>query len=484
MNIINLKNKSCFVFPYSRSSSVLKDYLIKNNLFVNGYVDNCKVAADIYNLKNVSKFNFDYIFILSENHFEAIYKQLIQSNIDSTKIILAKYDKLTSQYNFIIDINEYIKNNNQNSNDLKSYFNKKLPSYELKNNILLIGIGFIDLNLKYLYLYIKEHTKLNIYMSTDNIRDIEIFKSYDIEVIHTNSKKFLDLVFSCKIKVVDHSPVDTFLIKCLKIGKIVQLWHGVTVKMLGTQTNYKVIKYDLILSTSQFVTDYSFSKLYDYNEVVHCSYPRNDVLHFDDIDYINIDNHLLNKMKNDNYRYVIYMPTYRPLGFESNPIDYLELEKFGYIHKIKFIIKMHPFSAEKVSDDLSDYQLIEEYKNIIIYPANKDIYPLFKYSDMMVADYSSVYFDYMYVDKPIVFFPYDYEDWSKSADGTMLDYFQFSPGVKCYTFEELQFNILENLINDNYRKQRKKIFNKMFINQTQKASKLLSNKFKKMMLER
>jgi CDP-glycerol glycerophosphotransferase (TagB/SpsB family) len=215
---------------------------------------------------------------------------------------------------------------------------------------------------------------------------------------------------------------------------------------------------------------------------MHCGYPRNDVLRYDDVEIINTDEKLLEEMKNNStIKYVVYMPTWRPLGFEKNPIDYIELNEFGKKHNIKFIIKMHPFVAEAIQDDLNLHQPIKDYTNLCIFASHKDIYPILKHSHMLVSDYSSVYFDYLFVDKPILFFPYDYEEWKESANGVMLDYFEYSPGDKAYNFEELKEMILKNLEIDEYKQDRYVILDKMFENKNEKSSKLIANKLIKYM---
>jgi len=476
-----LKNKKCFIFPYSASSNILKTELEQNNVIILGFIDNKIQNSNILLLNEAIKQNFDYIIIYSDNHLVEIYKQTVQV-VDKHKILSAT---LSSQNNFILN-NTYkvLQIKDEKEQKINNYFLQKQKEYTLSNSILLIGIGFIDINIKYLYEYIKKYTKYNVYLATNNKRDIEKFNEYNIKVVEYYSKDFIDLVFQCKIKIVDHSPVEPMLVKVLQIGCVIQLWHGVTVKMLGTQVDYKIIDYDIVLSTSQFVTDYSFSKLYNYKHIIHCGYPRNDILRFDDIELINVDLKLLNQMQNDSNKYIIYMPTYRPLGFENNPFDYKRLNEFGKKHNIKFIIKMHPFIGEKIRDDLNSHKHFDySFTHLIIYDASMDIYPLLKYSDMLIADYSSVYFDYLFVDKPIVFFPYDYEAWQESADGTMLDYFSYTPGDIYYDFDKLLEGILKNLDNDQYKLDRKNLLNKMFINQTYKSSQLIIQKIEELLFD-
>lgn len=484
MNIKILKKKKCYIFPKSPMSKVLSNHLIKNDVFFQGFIDNNITSSDSCSLFSISQTKFDYILILSPRHMIDIYEQTLKT-ISANKIICVHLNSKTSSYDFFFNPQEIIDQIKTKATYIQSYFDSKFVNHlenKLENEILLIGLDFLDLNIKYLYLYIKNNTNIKVHLACNNLRDIEIFKQAGIDATIYPSQNFVDLVFRCRVKIVDHSPTDKFLIDCINIGKSVQLWHGVTVKMLGTQTNYKALKYNIVLSTSPFVTEYSFSKLYDYEHIIHCGYPRNDILYNDDIDLINVNVKLLKEMQNDSFKYVVYMPTYRPLGFEENPIEYQNLNDFAKTNNIKFIIKMHPFIAEKTREGLKDYtSLASELNHLIFYEANMDIYPLLKYSDLLLADYSSVYFDYLYLNKPIVFFPYDYEKWKESADGVMLDYFTHSPGDKCYTYDEMKQDILKNLNIDSYKNTRKQIHSKMFDNKNKKASQLIVHEIQRLL---
>ncbi|MCG3697870.1 CDP-glycerol glycerophosphotransferase family protein [Aliarcobacter butzleri] len=481
MNIEIFKNKRCYIFPKSNISLTFKKYLEVNGIVFLGFIDNNLKDEEIYSLNDIQNEEFDYIFILSPNHLKAIYEQTIKS-IPKEKVVCVSLDSKSLSYAFSNDGNFLIDNLIVEKNRYLDYFNEKLEKYELEDAVLLIGINFLDLNVKYLYLHLKKYTNLKVYISTNNQRDIEIFQNHGIRVVPYFSEEFLDLVFSTKVKIIDHTPTDELLIKCLNIGKSIQLWHGITIETLGVLANYKALKYDIVLSTSPFVSDYSFSKIYLYDKIVHCGYPRNDVLYNNDIELINVDVELLETMQNDEFKYVVYMPTHRPLSFADNPMNYKVLNEFGKKNNIKFIIKMHPFVAEKLRDDLSTYQSSEcTLDNIILYPSFMDVYPILKYCDILISDYSSVYFDFLYVNKPILFFCYDYEKWVEGEQGVILDYFAHSPGDKCYTFEDLLYKILVNLKEDKYKEDRKLIFEKMFENHDKKASSLLVQEIEKLL---
>ena len=475
-----LKNKECLIFPKSPLTTVLRSYLEENNVIFKGYIDNNKSKKDTLLPSKINQINFDYILIYSPVHAVEIFEQ-INKQINECKIIVTCLNKNTYKYDFFcypIDLINRIKKEKWKN---ESYFNNKLKHYKssnFKDEILLIGLDFVDLNIKYLYLYLKNNTSINAYIATNNNRDLKTLREAGYDVVSYPSKKFIDLVFKCKVKVVDHSPTTKLIIDCMKIGKSVQLWHGVTVKMLGKQANYKAVKYDLVVSTSDFVTEYSFSKLYDYKYIINTGYPRNDIFYKRAVYKINVDQDLLCRMKDKLYKYVIYMPTYRPLGFNDNPISIEDLNQFAVSHNIKFIFKMHPFVAQKSQEGLKRINSSKKITHIIFHDPHKDIYPLLKYSDLLITDYSSVYFDYLHLNKPILFFPYDYENWKESADGVMLDYFKYSPGDMSFTYNELKKGIIKSLNNDKFQDNRKLIFEKMFENRKGNASNLITNKIK------
>ena len=480
MQIELLKNKKCFIYPFSNSTEVLKTHL--DSIFdFQGFIDKNVTGKNIFTLNEILSRYFDYILIYSPNHEKAIYDEVIQ-HINKNKIICVRLDILNNRYTFL-ENKEFLEESFLQKDELFNYFLAHPKNTPLHPHVvLLIGIDFIDLNIKYLYLYLKKYSHFKVYLASNNQRDIAIFSQYGIDVIDYNSKEFVNLALEAAIKIIDHNPVEPLLIETLKIGKCVQLWHGITIETLGVLTNYKILTYDIVLSTSAFVSDYSFSKIYDYKEMIHCGYPRNDVLRYDDIELINVDLDLLNAMKNDSFQYIIYMPTHRPLSFKSNPIEYQKLNDFAQQNNLKIIIKMHPFVAQKIRDDLSSYQNKNiDLTHLIIYESHKDIYPLLKYSDMLISDYSSVYFDYLYVNKPILFFCYDYEEWVRGEQGIILDYFAHSPGDKCYDFDELLKNILKNLQNDDYEAERKILLDKMFENQTSLASQCIDTKLQRLL---
>ncbi|OXT09694.1 CDP-glycerol:glycerophosphate glycerophosphotransferase, partial [Streptococcus sp. KR] len=70
--------------------------------------------------------------------------------------------------------------------------------------------------------------------------------------------------------------------------------------------------------------------------------------------------------------------------------------------------------------DYSDF--VYDYSN---YPNISDLYLV---SDLLITDYSSVFFDYAYLKRPILFYPYDYHLYKEELRGFYLNYEKDLPG--------------------------------------------------------
>ena len=67
-----------------------------------------------------------------------------------------------------------------------------------------------------------------------------------------------------------------------------------------------------------------------------------------------------------------------------------------------------------------------------------DHYTFLEEADVLVTDYSSIYFDFLLTDKPVVFFDYDLEEYLSDTREMYFDYEAFTPGMKAKNQEELE----------------------------------------------
>lgn len=216
----------------------------------------------------------------------------------------------------------------------------------------------------------------------------------------------------------------------------VQCWHGTPLKRLGydLETSENAIdsiadirsKYDMdakkftyILSPSQFASEkfisaWNLKKTGMEDKVMEVGYPRNDLLlnyHADDIrkikEYIGIP---------EDKKVILYAPTWRDNQHEAGVgftydlnVDFERLRReLGDEYVILF--RVHYLVASHFSFD--------DFEGFIYNVSNyDDINHLYLIADLLITDYSSVFFDYGILKKPMLFYMYDLDDYKDSIRG-------------------------------------------------------------------
>ncbi|WP_338756298.1 CDP-glycerol glycerophosphotransferase family protein [Halobacterium salinarum] len=214
---------------------------------------------------------------------------------------------------------------------------------------------------------------------------------------------------------------------------LIHLWHGVPLKSLDVSTTLSFhprnfIRYDFVVANSESEKD-SLSKMINFESLIVSGYPRNDIFYNDfSGKNIGVDDKSLAKLSNLDCDLVFgYFPTGREYE-KTIPIPFKHLD--AELEKINSYLIASPHPHQEFESDLS------QFERIIIHPSNRDLYPLFEYIDVMIADYSSIYFDFLHIDRPIIFYPFDLSMYSKNR-GFHLDYDSVSPGYHAQSFDML-----------------------------------------------
>lgn len=352
------------------------------------------------------------------------------------------------------------------------------------------GNRFAD-NSRYLYLYCNEHKDE---IGLDKV--IWITNNYDIYT-DLNSKgfetykkwSFNSIWYHLRAKVVfvDQGPTDVNKYFCIRTIKI-NLWHGFPLKKIGALSksidfNMKTVynKYFKIGGWSNYylqsTSDLSKNLLSEAfivsdNKIFESGYARNDVFTQDYWkSYLsNEENEAIKKintLKNKGFKIIFYLPTFRDnkdinlLNLKDEK-DIKVLKEFLENNKILLITKFH-FAQN--NSDLCDTL----HDKILNLESNTDVYPILHYSDILITDYSSVYFDFLITNKPVVFYPFDLEYYSNEnlGRGLIFDYNEFTPGDKTFNIQQLVSSI-EFIINntskycEQYKQQYEKIKMQVF----------------------
>lgn len=326
----------------------------------------------------------------------------------------------------------------------------KLP----KNNKLIIfesfhGKQYSD-SPRAIFEYIKEnHSEYQLYWAADR-RHLSIFEEKGLPHVKRLSLKWIFLMARAKYWVINaRLPL---WIKKPKGTVYLQTWHGTPLKKLGvdiedvqmpgTDTEkYKqnfvseAEKWDFLVSPNRYSTDI-FKRAFQFKKnVLETGYPRNDYL-------INNNNpEEIQRLKQHlgipvDKKVILYAPTWRDNQFyEKGKYKFnLELDlqrlknEFGNTHTI--LLRMHYLVAENL--DLNGY---EDF--VIDFSKHEDIRELYLISDILITDYSSVFFDYANLKRPILFFVYDLEDYRDNLRGFYLDFEKEAPGALVRTTEEI-----------------------------------------------
>lgn len=145
-----------------------------------------------------------------------------------------------------------------------------------------------------------------------------------------------------------------------------------------------------------------------------------------------------------NRKIILYAPTFRgnspEESYNDQPLNYAFLkETLGKDYAL--VLKLHPFTAKK-------YKLTEEqekqFGDFVFDASNSlSVETALCAADYLVADYSSLVFEYALLDKPMIFFAYDLEKYKRDRS-FYFEYESFVPGRIVMTNEEIAASILSD----------------------------------------
>ena len=283
-------------------------------------------------------------------------------------------------------------------------------------------------------------------------------KNKNTSVVKIGAKEYKKCLAKAKYWIFNYKIPDFLYPKKNQI--FVQCWHGTPLKRLGCdlehfdnvlntidgiKKRYKIeaSKFTYFISPSKFASEkfisaWNLKEIGKKNIIVEEGYPRNDFL----FNYKEKDVQQIRKklgIENDNRKIILYAPTYRSdqhqtgLGYVyKEEIDFKKMEeKFGKEYLILF--RPHYFIANSFDFD--------KYKGFVYNVANiDDINELYIISDILITDYSSVFFDYANLKRPMIFFMYDLEHYKNESNGFYIDLNEL-PGPIVETQEDLEKSI-------------------------------------------
>lgn len=242
---------------------------------------------------------------------------------------------------------------------------------------------------------------------------------------------------------------------------VLQTWHGTPLKRLGldikevtmpgvtTKEYYQNFlddtkKWTYLLADNLYSADI-FSRAFqiDKNKIKVLGYPRNDKLF--NYNHQEIET-LKEQMGIDQCKDIIlYAPTWRDQDNDGPGKYYLDLELDLQRFTEEFPDKILLIRAHYlISQNLN----LGDYPNVIDVSDYPDISYLYLISDLLITDYSSVFFDYANLNRPMIFYAYDLDKYRDITRGFYMDYKEV-PGPIVKTEDQL-FTEIKRCLNSKY----------------------------------
>lgn len=339
---------------------------------------------------------------------------------------------------------------------------KLLSRCKLDNKTIVFasfnGHSFND-SPKAIYNYIKnceDFKEYRLVWGFNNPQKYSFLNDEQTCVLNIKSNAFLKETARAKYWVFNYKIPEYIFPK--KDQVFLQCWHGTPLKRLGCDLEHfenamntvseitkryeiETSKFSYFLSPSAFASEkfssaWNMKKLGKEDIILEVGYPRNDFL----INHRQEDAEQIKNAMNlpKDKKVILYAPTYRDNQYSGkqgyvykNEIDF-DLLKKELSDEYIILFRAHYFVANSFDFD--------KYEGFVYNVSGyDDISELYVISDMLITDYSSVFFDYANLKRPIIFYMYDLEEYRDELRG-------FYFGI-----EELPGNIIkteDELINE------------------------------------
>lgn len=356
---------------------------------------------------------------------------------------------------------------------MKIFFNKAV--YKILRTLIVI---FTSQNQKRLLFIQESFSGSNTYalykLAGDKIKnkyELLLLRNSDSEMSLISFIKWYRIIASAKIIFTTHASY-----KPSKKHIHYQLWHGGSTKKMGAMEHgitevFKPAKswleVDYIMSYSETYTTFlNACMVTDPKKYVISGAPRNDLL----LSYNGKEG--IKKVFGNNFadsNLIWFAPTFRdyfgksqgdkkfhnPFGFDAFNVD--TFDKFLESLNSKLILKPHPHEELLILEYFKDFPS----RNMVILRTDDmlryelDFYELLNSAEMLITDYSSLFYDFLLLNKPIIFTPVDVERYEIDRGFLMESYIDYVPGPIALDQESLQKEIEKCFSDKEYYKDRR-----------------------------
>lgn len=260
----------------------------------------------------------------------------------------------------------------------------------------------------------------------DNLWNIQQYKQYsNVYFIQYKSPEYYYHLASCQYIITNvafQAPLTP-----IKGQTYINTWHGIPLKTLGfdipngnissRNTLRNFVMCDYIISPNPFMSQiyHTAFRLHDiYNgTILEEGQPRNDTLFHTNAKEIMDKLKKIGVAVDYNKKIILYAPTWRGTKYEEPDTDILQyqsllqtLENNIDTNQYQIFIKPHQIVYKYMKKDTSlSGKLI---------PATIDTNELLAITDLLISDFSSIFFDYLITDRPVLFYIPDLEEYKQT----------------------------------------------------------------------
>ena len=263
-----------------------------------------------------------------------------------------------------------------------------------------------------------------VVQNLDDLRVQKVIADYpNVEFVERNSKRYYDLLATSKY-LITNSTFQNFFSKRKK-QIYINTWHGIPLKQMGfdlgkdPRSAQNVVRNflmaDYFLQPNEYATKvfkdaYKLDNIYQ-GEIIEGANPRNDLaFKFSKKEIVNLMG--FSREQFDIHKKVLlYSPTWKGTSV-ANPTDSVEtmLDEMQELrtamgHDYNVLIKVHPFVYKSV-------ELDPRFDGMLV-PDEVDPNVVLGITDVLITDYSSIFFDFALSKKPIVFYVPDLKSYKK-----------------------------------------------------------------------
>lgn len=283
----------------------------------------------------------------------------------------------------------------------------------------------------------KDYTFIWCFKNIEKYQELQSNKNTIL--VKQGSKQYQKYMASAKYWIFNYKIAEHIYPK--KNQVFIQCWHGTPLKRLGydlihfdnalntikgIKKRYQIEakKFSYFLSPSKFATEkfisaWNLKQIGKENIIIEQGYPRNDFLY----NYTKQEEEKIKEklgLQHNHKKIILYAPTYRGDSHEAG-VGYVYQEEVNF-EKLRqnlgndyiILFRPHYFIANSFN--------FEKYKGFVYDVSNiDDINDLYIISDLLITDYSSVFFDYANLKRPMIFHMYDLEHYRDESNGFYID---------------------------------------------------------------